>query len=499
MRFSINSELESLLGTVRGVIDPEQDLFIVGGAVRDLLLERKLHDLDFAMPDDPTHLAKQVARRLDAGFFVLDDERHTSRVVFQIPEDDFFPLDFVQFTGDSLEEDLRHRDFTINAMALSIRDLTEVIDPLDGQKDLKQGQIRHCSEDSLLDDPVRVLRGVRLAMQFGFDYALGLDDLMREAASQLPKTSYERQRDEFFRILEGPKPGKGLGHCQRFQVFDTMIPPLIEQMGIPASPPHTLSLMEHTFAAVDHYHGLVYQLDPEISEQEDMPWWLAQVLAGLKVYSKEIHNYFSEEITPGRSKHGLAMLGTLLHDIGKPLTLKIGEDDRLHYYGHDRIGAELAWEAARRLQLSNAEAEWIRTLVRYHMHLLPLVNSNDLPDRKAIYRFFEKTGEVGVAIAMLSLADTAATYGQNLSQALWQKAVTVTKIVMKAWWEEREYVVAPQPLLDGNDLQKEFGLTPGKMIGRMLSDLKEAQASGEVLTKEAARSFISNKLSNRKK
>ncbi len=202
MRLAFNLNEEGLLRTVREALAPGQACYLVGGAVRDYLLGRPLHDLDFALPEDPTHLAKRVANRLGVGCFVLDDQRHTGRVVYKTPKGHPFPLDFVQFTGETLEEDLANRDFTLNAMALSVEDLNEVIDPLQGQADLKQGLLRPCSLHALADDPVRILRAVRLAKQFSLAYAPGLDEMAWAAAWDLHKP---RRRDSVMNCSESSR------------------------------------------------------------------------------------------------------------------------------------------------------------------------------------------------------------------------------------------------------------------------------------------------------
>lgn len=480
----------ALFEAIRDESGPNQAPFVVGGAVRDALLEKPLHDLDFVMAEKPIRLAKRLAKRLNAGFFVLDDDRNTARVIYYNQNNQFFPLDFVQFTGESLQEDLSNRDFTINAMAISVDELTHVIDPLDGQTDLQQGYLRACSEHALTDDPVRVLRGVRLAIQFGFKYAQGLESAMRTAAKHLPKTSYERQRDEFFRLLAGPDPAEGLRDCMRFGIFETLIPAVVDLESIPASPPHQLPLFEHTLKTVDGYHHVLCRLTTDSDPPDEGDWILEEVLDGLGIFSKAIENYFKEEITPGRSKAALAYFGALLHDVGKPLTVKAGDDERLHFDHHAPVGADLAYEAAKRLQLSNAESEWVRRMVRYHMRILPYIETGSAPDRRTVYRFFKVTGDAGVAIVLHTLADTLATFCPNLERERWQRTINVAKTLLSACWEHYEAVVSPVPLLDGHDLQRIFGLKPGKKIGRLLSHLIEEQASGNIRTKEEAQEFV---------
>lgn len=499
MRMAFSEEIQNLLTSIQAELGEDQDLYLVGGAVRDALLGRSINDLDFVMEANPTKLAKMLAKRFKAGFFVLDDERHTARVLHNKPDGERLPLDFVQFTGGSLEEDLRSRDFTINAMALSLRDLSQVIDPLDGRCDLVEGLLRICSAHALLDDPVRILRGIRLALQFNLEFSEMLPFQMQAAAKHLPETSFERQRDEFFKILEGSNPASGINLCRKFGIFKILIPALTEQEEVPASPPHALPLFEHTIATVEAFHQILDRIYSEEEALRDPPWWLVDAASELSSFVDDLKAFFSEEITPGRSKRGLAIFGTLLHDIGKPLTMKMGEDDRLHYDNHAKIGADLAWDTARHLRLSNAEASWVRTMVQRHMALLPFVNKKTPLSRQAIYQFFKEAGEVGVAIGILTLADMVATFGETLSKQEWQRAVQVTRDLLTAWWERQAEIISPSLLLDGNDLQKEFGLAPGKQIGRLLDALQEAQAVGKVSNKQEAKTFVQSQLDQAKR
>jgi putative nucleotidyltransferase with HDIG domain len=497
MRLKFSSEKLSLFHLIRSELTSDQAIYLVGGAVRDALLGVENHDLDFVLPANPTTIAKQLAKRLKAGFYVLDDDRHTARVLYRSNSDIEIPLDFVQFTGNSLHEDLSNRDFTINAMAVSLADLEAVIDPLDGQSDLDNKVIRTCGPYALLDDPVRILRGVRLAHQFNFNYAEDLEELMVEASKHLAETSSERQRDELFKILEGPEPHSAIEDCQRFHVIESTFPNLKAQLEIPASPPHIYPLFQHTLQSIKYFDEIIRSLQfDEMLDDLDIPCY-SSLFAVLSPFSAKLREYLLEEITPGRHKFALGLLGALLHDIGKPETKIVGDDGRYHYFGHDNIGAELAWEAARRIQLSIAESKWVAKFVESHMGLLSWTHSEEMPTRRSIYRFFKKVGDAGIAIALFSLADSLATYGEDISAKKWEKHLGIVGILLTNWWENQEIVVSPRPFFDGHDLQKEFGLKPGKMIGVLLSDLIEAQASGDVKTKEEARSFITGKIANK--
>src|SRR5271169_3006684 len=155
-----------LLDSIRDAL-PDVELYLVGGAVRDLLLDRVSYDLDFAVAEDAIHIARRAANALHADFYVLDESFDTARVILPVENGLRDILDFAAFRGSDLESDLRGRDFTINAIAFDLRNQT-ILDPLGGASDLRAKLIRACSELSLQDDPIRILRAVRQAAAFDF-------------------------------------------------------------------------------------------------------------------------------------------------------------------------------------------------------------------------------------------------------------------------------------------------------------------------------------------
>ncbi|MDO8754883.1 MAG: DUF5678 domain-containing protein, partial [Anaerolineales bacterium] len=198
--------LSPLIEKIKDALPADQEIYLVGGAVRDLLTSRPSSDFDFALPSNGISVARKVANALNADFMPLDDERDTGRVILTDENDTRIYLDFAAYRGENLEADLRARDFTINAIAYNLRDNT-IIDPMDGAKDIRAKVIRACSPTSLSDDPVRILRAVRQAAAFGFRIEKNTRELMKQAVNQLGRISPERLRDEIFKILNGPKAG----------------------------------------------------------------------------------------------------------------------------------------------------------------------------------------------------------------------------------------------------------------------------------------------------
>lgn len=189
----------------------DTDGFLVGGAVRDALLGRALTDLDFAFPQDPTHIAKEFARRIDGHWFWLDHVRRQSRVVSK-HDPDAPVCDFAPFRAASISRDLQARDFTINAMALKLADITpgHLIDPTDGLADLKHECLRMTSEDALRDDPLRIIKGVRHAAELDFAIVPSTLNAMRRQAPGIDFVALERVRLEVFKLLSAAHVERGL-------------------------------------------------------------------------------------------------------------------------------------------------------------------------------------------------------------------------------------------------------------------------------------------------
>jgi putative nucleotidyltransferase with HDIG domain len=475
-----------LLDRVRAVLPGDTAVYLVGGAVRDALLERPTHDLDFALPGNALKIAAQVADRLGAAYFPLADEPRTGRVVLILGDDDRATLDFASFRGPDLEGDLRARDFTINAMAVAVDALDQVIDPLGGGADLHQRTLRTCQPDSFQNDPLRILRAVRLATTLSLHILPETRDQLRQALPMLDQVSPERVRDELFRILESPLPAPAFQALDLLGVLDAVLPELVNLKGVSQSPPHSSDVFEHTLQTLTRLAGLLNLLSPV--HDPDQAGDLMMGLAAGKIgrYRQEINAHLDTALTPDRPQRPLLFFAALLHDVGKPQTRKEGEDGRIRFYDHPEAGAEISARLAERLRLSNAEKNRLVTIVRHHMRPLLLAQTGKLPTRRAIYRFFRDTGPAGVDICLLSLADTRATYGPALPQDIWSDHLDVVRALLEAWWEKREESVEPAALVRGEDLIRDLQMAPGPEMGLLLEKLREAQACGEIKTQAEA-------------
>src|SRR5215207_797208 len=477
-----------LIDKVREIL-PNQEIYLVGGAVRDMLLNRVSHDLDFALPSNGISLARRVANALKADFMVLDEERDTGRVIITESDRTRTFLDFATYRGKSLEEDLRARDFAINAIALDLRTQT-LLDPLNGASDLHAKFVRACSPTSLSDDPVRILRAVRQAAAFGFKIELETRKAMKQAAGLLPKISPERQRDELFKMLEGPKPDASLRALEMLGVLPYLLPELPALKGVEQSPPHHYDVWEHTLSVLGYLESILAALAPGYNADNTNDLFTGLLTLRIGRFREQFARHFAESLNTDRSVRAALFFAALYHDVKKPDTKSVDMAGRIRFFDHDVKGAQAAEERGQAFHLSNDELERVKTIIQHHMrfHFFTsrLQKETEEPSRKAIYRFFRDAGKAGIDLIVLGLADLRGTQGSALTQETWAAALDIARILLENYWEKPQETVAPPRLLNGNELMSELGLEPGRMVGQLLEAIREGQATGKVENREQA-------------
>lgn len=463
--------------------------YLVGGAVRDALLNRPVHDLDIVLAGQALKIGRQVAKALGADYFPLDPERETARLILTQPGGARFFIDFSIFRGPDLLSDLQERDFTINAMAIAFLPPYTLVDPLGGASDLRNKIMRLCNKSALQKDPLRSLRGVRQATEFGFLLLPETRQEIRQALPMLHNTSAERVRDELLRILECPQPALALSVLDRLGGLPYTFPELEALKGVTQSTPHVSEVWQHTLDVVKYFDHILKILNPDYDPDANANWIHGMVSVRLGRYRQPLHQHLNTRLNPDRSLHALLLLAALYHDSGKPQTRQVNDVGRIRFFDHEQLSEKFVQTCGKRLRLSSQEIERLQTIVRHHMRPLLLAQAKGMPTRRAVYRFFRKTGLAGVDICLLSLADTLATYGNQLPEETWIRQLDIVRQLLEAWWENNETQIAPEPLVKGGDLIQGFGLTPGPQIGQILEVIREAQAAGEIETKEQALSL----------
>jgi poly(A) polymerase len=456
------------------------EAYATGGFLRDALLGKAVNDLDISVTDDPMKLAPELAETFNGHFFTLDAERALVRVL--LPAHDLH-LDLMPLTGP-IEDDLLTRDYTIDAMAALLPQVAAtsviVIDPTGGLADLEDRTVRLVSEDALRHDPLRLLRGVRLAALLDFRIEPQTAEMMRRHASLLDIVSAERQRDELVQTLRTPRAAFGLRLMDELDLLNRVLPEIAVTRGVEQPKEHQWDVFGHSLAAVEALDWLFADEEPP-----DEPWTsLWRELWTQLEWWTGAREFIEGEYVANTHRCSLIKLAGLLHDIGKPQTKSFDDTGRMRFFGHADAGADIATGAMQRLRFSTREAELVSAMIDAHLRPVQL-GQQGAPTRKAVYRFFRDTGEAGIDTLFLSLADHLATVGPRVNLDEFRRHVALIAYMLRQRFQVPE-VISPTKLVDGDDLMAEFDLPAGPRLGELLELVREAQAAGEVATKEEA-------------
>ena len=429
--------------------------WIVGGALRDELLGREVTDIDIAVEGDPEAAARERAAEVRGPVFQLSEAFGAWRVVDRRGGRVY---DYAPLQGATIEEDLRKRDFTVNAMARASEG-GDLVDPLGGRADIESRTLRVIGPESYDNDPLRPLRLARFAAELGFQPDAETERLTSEAAPRVTEASGERVFAELRRLVLAPGAVQGLALADRLGMLHAVLPELAALHDVEQSHYHHKDVYGHTLEVLERLIELEGEVEGELREVLDEP--------------------LADELTRGQALR----LGALLHDIGKPATHDVREDGRVTFMGHDRLGEEMVRQVCRRLRTSERLSRFLQGITRHHLVLGFLVHDRPL-DRRAIYRYLKRTSPVEVEVTLLSCADRLATRGKNADRAI-DNHMELAKELMPVALEWRRQG-PPRLPLRGDELAEELGIEPGPELGRVLAELEEAAYAGEVTSRDQA-------------
>ncbi len=460
-----------LLATVADTVGGP--VWLVGGAVRDAALGRPaVADLDFALPAGSVEAARRLADRLEAAFVPLGEPHGMARVVVRGPAPAV--LDLADFRGPSLDADLRSRDFTIDALAVSVPDLLRgpapVVDPSGGLADLAARRLRACSPRAFVEDPVRVLRLLRLRHALGFVLEPETERLARAAVPAVRGVAGERVRDELTRMLSLARSAPGVREADAWSVVGTLLPETGPMRATIQSAPHVFTVWEHSLRALEALESLLADL------------------ALLAPHDARVSAHLAEPLGSGLTRREVLKVAVLLHDVGKPETRSVDPDGRVRFTGHDRLGAERAVAIAERLRWAGRAGRVLERLVRQHLRPMHLGLVPEVTHR-ARYRFFRDLGDEVPELICLTIADAAGTDGRPPG-LVYRGETRVLLESLLAGEVEAAREAAESPLLRGHDVMAALAIGPGPEVGRLLDRAREAQATGLVRTRDEALAWL---------
>jgi poly(A) polymerase len=482
-KVSIKPEAARILTEIsRRLAQKNHRAYIVGGFVRDTLLERDTADIDIALPADGLEIARDMAAYLKGKYVPLDDINLVGRVI--LPESKR-SIDFTALKGNTILEDLAHRDFTIDAMAYELNENTassfaaeNIIDPYGGRRDLENRLLKALNEDVFKDDPARLLRAIRISAELGLEIDDATAALITRDCALVAQVAGERTREELLRLMALPGAGQRFFQMDRLGLLTALIPELAPSKGVDQPQAHVFDVFVHSLQTVNAVEFVLRESDWEYGSQETLdaiPW------------SEQLETHFDREISSGSTARSMLKLIALLHDIAKPQT-KFMENGHACFYGHQEQGAEIAAKVLGRLRFSRREIQLAEIIIKYHLRPTQMSNFG-LPTGRAIYRFFRDIGEAGIDVLFLSLADHLAARGPTLDVQGWKEHTDITAHVLEKHFEEAG-PAAPPKLIDGSEVMESLGITAGPAVGGMLEALREAQAAGEIKAKDEALVFL---------
>lgn len=441
--------IPEILSRLNDLASPDQPLYLVGGAVRDFLLGQPCKDYDLAGTGDVRRIARQYANMVDGAFYVLDEQRNTCRVLIDQSTGERTIIDFSVIRGDSLLNDLSERDFTINAMAVDLRQPDTIIDPFKGGRDLQEKWLRPVNPNSLQNDPLRTIRAIRYAVALGMKIEPPTTKLIEGAVPALKGISTERKRDELFKILSGEKVHVALRLMHHFHILEDF----------PLRTRGDFGVVQDESRVLGEILGAITTNSPA---QKQAAFHTTSLMLMFGQFKPVLQDHYSRVNSSGRTRIALLQLCVLL--------------DSICGYSKNEIREGLA--------LSVDEAEIIDVHIRCREHC-EQVMTGELPSPLEIYKFFRETGSTGIDLVFSSLAGYRANVGAELQQPEWLKRLTNAGQLLKSWFWQPE-VVSPLPLLNGDEIMKELGMGPGPRIGELLEILICAQVEGKIKTKEDA-------------
>ncbi|MBL0715418.1 MAG: HD domain-containing protein, partial [Desulfosarcina sp.] len=439
--------------------------YVGGGSVRDLLLGRQPVDLDIAVAEDPAGYARAIADRTGTRVVIMGKPGQTVfRVASRIILYDVTPL-----KNGRIEDDLRARDFTVNAMACDLQSF-KIIDPLNGRRDMAARRLRMVAKQAFKNDPLRLLRAYRMAATLGFEIEAETRAAIKQAAFLICKPAGERIRAELLQLLASPDSRRLIGLMATDRLLTAIFPEMQAMVGCRQNKHHDYDVFDHTlyaYAALEEIINTAAGLDPHLAAR------------------------YTAETAPATAMLKYAML---LHDIGKPETRTIDPDGRTRFTGHAGRSAQMAVDINQRLRLSRPEADQAEAIIRQHIRPLDLFSAHrqrNLSPR-AIHRFFRVCDPWSVDILLHALGDRG---GKRKAPPSANDGFTeFIEGLIHYYFETYRPALAAAPLLRGNDLIRHFGLKPGPAIGSLLDQVEEERLTGKLQTRQAALEFVRHKL-----
>ena len=439
----------------------DNEIYLVGGTVRDYYMGLKSFDRDIiVMDEDAREFSLKVADLFSATFVPLDEINKIYRIVLP---DKINYLDITNPVGDSIEKDLMRRDLTINAIAVNIR-TGELIDISGGVTDIRNKCLNYVNELNFVDDPLRLLRVYRFQALYGFELASETINAVCKYVDLIHKPAVERINHELMALFGGKFTVKALENMNKTWLLEEIFPFVKELKQVPPNSHHHLDLFQHSIETVNQVQKIYEKASDEIKEHLD------KIDFG------------------GFSRLAHLKLAAFMHDIGKFSTWTI-VDGKHRFIKHDDVGAKMSVKILRDLHFSNKQIDYISSMIKNHIYPSQVMNSPQITE-KIMMRYVRKMEDNSIDAIILAQADRLSARGPEITDEIVERNIAYLNMLLKFYLEAKETIKPLPKLLSGNDVMDILNIKPSKRLGEIMDALHEAQLSGDVLTKEHAIEFV---------
>ena len=435
----------------------DEDVYLVGGAVRDFLLGKSTFDKDIIVKS-AEHFARRFAEDNDGTFIELDSDNKIYRVVLSDK------LNYIDVTeADDIETDLKRRDFTINAIAINLK-TSEIIDITNGKSDLEQGIIRSISEENLVDDPLRILRGYRFAAALGFEIEPETQMQIDKHLNLILKPAAERITYEMMKLFDGKYTAPVLLKADK--LIEKIYPVFIDVKKVPKNSHHHLDLYEHSVETVNQIQILY--------ENGDFA----------------IKNHLDKIDFGGFSRLAHLKFAGFFHDIGKFSTWTI-EGERHRFIKHDDVGSKMAKEILKQNKFSKKQIEYITDMIKTHIYPSQVVSSENI-NEKIYMRYIRKMGENVIDNILLAKADRLSARGPAITDDIVKENIDNLDKLLNYYIAIKDTLKPLPKLLSGDEIMELKNIPQSPKLGEIITALKNEQLEGNVVSKEDAVNFVLN-------
>lgn len=443
----------------------DNEVYLVGGAVRDFVLGKEIFDRDLIVCDtEAKNFALKLAERLNAKFIPLDEVNKIYRIVL---EDKQNCIDITNPIGNSLESDIKRRDLTINAVAVNLKNF-QILDLAGGLNDIKNKRLNIISIQNFVDDPLRLLRVFRFHANLGFDIHDELLKTINKYAELINKPAVERVNYEIMKMFSGEFVDSTLLLMDKCSLLEQIFPVVKELKQVPPNLHHHLDLFHHSVETVK------------------------QITEIYKKSNETVKQHLERIDFGGFSRLAHLRLSGFLHDIGKYSTWTIEEDTGRHrFIKHDDVGAKMSVSLLKDLNFSNKQIDYISTIIKAHIYPSHVMSASEISD-KIMMRFIRRMEMNSIDNIIIAMADRLSARGSEITDEVINKNLNSLNQLLNFYINVRDNLKPLPKLLSGHDVMQELNIKPSPELGQIMAALHDAQLSGEVTTKEQALKFIRN-------